>query len=90
MLGTRKQLLAAINDDGIPMGKSTLDRYCMPSINGGGPPVAGWWGRRPLYDLEKGLAWARGLLTAEPVNAVKAGPGRAGRKNADHQHQSTP
>jgi hypothetical protein len=88
MLGTRRQLLQAINDHGIPMGASTLNRLCMPSSNQG-PPIAGWWGRRPLYDLEKGLAWARGLLTAEPVNPVKAGPGRAGRKT-DHQHQSTP
>jgi hypothetical protein len=81
MLGTRSQLLSAIHAAGIPMGKSTLDRLCMRS-NYQGPPVAKYWGRRPLYDLDKGLAWAHSLLTtSEPVNAVKAGPGRAGRKS---------
>jgi hypothetical protein len=78
MLGTRSRLLAAINEEGIPLSKSTLDRYCMPSTKGG-PPIAGWWGRRPLYDIETGKQWARSLLTAEPASRPKAGPGRGGK-----------
>jgi hypothetical protein len=85
MLGTRAQLLALINEDGIPMSKSTLDRHCMPS-NKGGPPVAGWWGRRPLYDLDEGRAWARSLLTGRPVYPVKAGPGRKASRTDQHQN----
>jgi hypothetical protein len=75
MFATRQQLLSAIRAEGIPMGLSTINRLCMPS-NYRGPPIACWLGKRPLYDLSDGLAWARELLTAEPVNAAKPGPGR--------------
>ena len=39
---TRKQLLLFLNSEGIPIGKSTLDKLC---ALGQGPPVAAWWGR---------------------------------------------
>jgi hypothetical protein len=60
-LGTRDKLLAHINAAGIPLGKSTLDKLCMPK-NYAGPPVEAWFGSRPLYDLDRGLQWAMSLL----------------------------
>jgi hypothetical protein len=44
----------------------------MPS-RGEGPPVAALWPRgknqyRPLYDVQAGLNWARGLFKAPPTN----------------------
>jgi hypothetical protein len=54
---TRKQLVPLFQEYGYPIGKSTLDKLCMPTINEG-PPVAAWWGRRPLYDPDEALAWA--------------------------------
>jgi hypothetical protein len=59
---TRKQLGAFLREEhGYPIGDSTLDKLCMPTINQG-PPVAGWWGRRPLYDPDEGLAWAEARI----------------------------
>jgi hypothetical protein len=54
---TRGQLVSLLHEHGYPIGKSTLDKLCMPAINEG-PPVAAWWGRRPLYDADEALAWA--------------------------------
>jgi hypothetical protein len=48
--------------NGFPLGKSTLDKICSPAVNTG-PPIAGWWGNRPLHNPEQGLAWARSRLT---------------------------
>jgi hypothetical protein len=66
---TRDELYTLLREHGIPIGRSTLDKMCMPS-RGEGPPVAAWWpGRgknqyRPLYDPTAALNWARGLLKA--------------------------
>jgi hypothetical protein len=54
---TRAQLLVLLNESGYPIGESTLDKMCAPSV-ATGPPVAAWWGNRPLYDPDQGLAWA--------------------------------
>jgi hypothetical protein len=54
---TRRQLVSLFHEFGYPIGKSTLDKLCMPAVNEG-PPVAAWWGRRPLYDPDEALAWA--------------------------------
>jgi hypothetical protein len=59
---TRKELVQHINDNGIPLGLSTLDKLCMPSRYEG-PEVEAWLGQRPLYDPERGLEWAKGRLT---------------------------
>jgi hypothetical protein len=61
-LGPRSKLLEYINENGIPLGRSTLDKLCMPSRYEG-PPVEAWFGSRPLYDLDRGLEWALGRLT---------------------------
>jgi hypothetical protein len=57
-LGTRDQLGAHLRAHGYPIADSSLDKLCMPSC-GEGPPVARWFGRRPLYDFEEGIRWAK-------------------------------
>jgi hypothetical protein len=64
--GTRQQLLNRLREHGIPLGKSTLDKLCAPSVHHG-PPVAAWWGRRPLYDFDEGIEWAEQRLKAHPT-----------------------
>ena len=58
---TRKQLAAYLRQHGFPIGDSTLTKLCAPSI-GQGPPVAAWWGRRPLFDPMVAIQWARSRL----------------------------
>jgi hypothetical protein len=58
---TRKQLGEHLRKLGCPIGNSTLVKLCAPSI-GQGPPACAWWGNRPLYDLEDGIAWAEARL----------------------------
>ena len=65
---TRRQLVSLFNEHGYPIGKSTLDKLCMPAVNEG-PPVAAWWGRRPLYDPNEALDWAE-KRTRPPVPAA--------------------
>jgi hypothetical protein len=45
---TRKQLAEFL---------AALEKLCAPAISQG-PPVAAWWGRRPLCDPAEALAWA--------------------------------
>jgi hypothetical protein len=54
---TREQLRQRLNDRGYVISASYFSKICLPSRNEG-PPVAKQWGKRPLYDLEAGLAWA--------------------------------
>jgi hypothetical protein len=54
---TREQLRHQLIARGYPLSASYFAKICMPS-HGSGPPVAKHWGRRPLYELEAGLAWA--------------------------------
>jgi hypothetical protein len=58
---TRKQLGERLRELGYPIGNSTLAKICAPAI-GQGPPVAAWWGRRPLYDEDGAVAWAEARL----------------------------
>jgi hypothetical protein len=55
---TRSQLCSFLNERGYPIGESTLNKLCAPS-RGEGPPIAKWWGKRPLYTPGSGLAWAQ-------------------------------
>jgi hypothetical protein len=66
---TRRQLAARLRELGYPIGDSTLDKLCMPSI-GGGPPVCGYWGKRPLYEEGSSVAWAESKL--QPTKAPPA------------------
>jgi hypothetical protein len=54
---TRAQVCAHLRAHGYPIGGSTMDKLCAPAVNEG-PPVAAWWGRRPLYDPDEALVWA--------------------------------
>jgi hypothetical protein len=60
---TREQLRQRLNASGYPITASYFNKICLPSVNAG-PPVAKQWGKRPLYDLESGLAWAEAKCTA--------------------------
>jgi hypothetical protein len=55
---TRSQLGEFLRERGYPIGESTLDKLCSPA-RGEGPPIAKWWGKRPLYTESGGLAWAQ-------------------------------
>jgi hypothetical protein len=66
---TRRQLAAFLRECGFPVGNSTLDKLCAPSINQG-PPACAMWGKRPLYEPTAGIAWAESRL--RPVGAEAA------------------
>jgi hypothetical protein len=68
---TRQQLVTALNAAGIPTTIHTLNKLCMPSCNEG-PPVACYWGRRPLYDPATALRWAEARLKPAPTAAEAA------------------
>jgi hypothetical protein len=55
---TRRELAEFLSENGYPISVSTLAKLAMPSRDEG-PPHAGFWGNRALYDPEKGLAWAK-------------------------------
>ena len=55
---TRRELAEFLTARGYKISKSTLDKLSMPS-RGEGPPAAGFWGNRGLYDPAKALAWAK-------------------------------
>jgi hypothetical protein len=61
---TRQQMLAFLNANGIPIGESTLEKFCSPRVNQG-PPVSAWWGRRALYEQKSVLAWAKAMMRHE-------------------------
>jgi hypothetical protein len=57
---TRREIAQFLTEQGYPIGKSTIDRLSMPSRGSAdGPPPAGFWGNRVLYDPNKALAWAK-------------------------------
>jgi hypothetical protein len=67
---TRKQALAYLRERGFPVSESYFNKLCLPSRNAG-PPVARWWGGKPLYAVHPLLLWAesrcgdrRGTLVA--------------------------
>jgi hypothetical protein len=65
---TRRQLVVYLNENGFPIGSGTISRLCSPAYNDG-PPVAGWWGNRCLYDRQRALEWARAQVrsTGGPI-----------------------
>jgi hypothetical protein len=75
---TRAELGAELRARGFPISTSKLNKMCAPAVNQG-PPVDSWWGRRPLYDIGAGVAWAESLLSSErsslqPPSATTATP----------------
>jgi hypothetical protein len=69
LLLTREQTRLRLNEYGFPLTASYFNKICLPSRNAG-PPIAKWWGKRPLYSLDAALAWAESRCT-EP-NAARA------------------
>jgi hypothetical protein len=65
---TRSQLGDFLRGRGFPIGESTLDKLCAPG-RGEGPPIAKYWGKRPLYTADGGLAWAR-ARTRDPQSVA--------------------
>lgn len=55
---TRRQMRDFLAAHGYPIAMSTINCLCARSRNEG-PPVAEWFGARPLYDGDTALAWAR-------------------------------
>jgi hypothetical protein len=60
---TREQLRLRLIECGYPLKASYFNKICLPSRNEG-PPAAKRWGKRPLYRLDDGLAWAQQRCTA--------------------------
>lgn len=81
---TLRQLAAELRDHGIPIGDSTLAKLCSPAINEG-PPVACYWGKRPLYDFDQALLWAEARLSSaeDPTNS----PSERSRRAANRKHR---
>jgi hypothetical protein len=66
---TREQLRHELNARGYPMSASYFNKLCLPSI-GAGPPIARQFGKRPLYRLDDGLAWAESRCRASAPTAA--------------------
>jgi hypothetical protein len=64
---TRHQMWEHLKANGYPISWSFLNLLCSPAVNQG-PPVATYWGRRPLYDRDAYLSWAEGRC--RPVQQV--------------------
>ena len=62
---TRQQLVSFLNANGFPISESVLSKLSSPKV-GKGPPIAAWWGKRPLHEPGPSLEWARSLLRDKP------------------------
>jgi hypothetical protein len=63
---TRAQVPAFLAQEvGIPIGFSSFEKLC---VSGDGPPVAQYWGRRPLYTRSAVKSW--GLARLRPAEAA--------------------
>jgi hypothetical protein len=62
---TRAELVDKLRERGFPVSMAKMNKLCSPSV-GQGPPVDSWWGPRPLYDIDQGIAWAEALLRSYP------------------------
>jgi hypothetical protein len=79
-LYTRKDLVAELKKQGIPISLQTMHRQSMPSNDEEeGPPIACWWGSRPLYRLDEALDWVRSRLTKHRPPPAKRRAERADR-----------
>ena len=67
---TREQLRLELNERGYPLTQSYFNKINLPSVNAG-PPVARWFGKRPLYRLEDALHWAESRCGTSPGNLVR-------------------
>jgi hypothetical protein len=67
----REELRKAIKDDtGVDIPRGTMDQWCSPS-RGEGPPVKGYLGRRPLYSVKEGIAWALSRVSLSHIEGTR-------------------
>jgi hypothetical protein len=69
---TRQQTAQFLRDNGFPIGDGTFSRICSPA-QAKGPPIAGWWNKRALYDPDVVLAWAEARVTDSPRSFTNDG-----------------
>jgi hypothetical protein len=72
---TRERVRLQLNELGFPLTASYFQKICLPSVNAG-PPVAKWWGKRPLYRLDEALAWAEARSGSSPGKLIAPIPSR--------------
>jgi hypothetical protein len=72
---TRERLRLQLNEMGFPLTVSYFQKICLPSVKAG-PPVAKYWGKRPLYRLDEALAWAESRCGSSPGKLVARTPSR--------------
>jgi hypothetical protein len=62
----REELRLFLKDKlGFPLTAGTFAQLCSPARSEG-PPIAGYWGRSPLYRLSEGMDWAQNRLRKRP------------------------
>jgi hypothetical protein len=66
---TRRELAEFLTRRGFPISYSTLLKMSMPSRDDG-PPAAGYWGNRALFDGERAITWARRRFRANWRSSV--------------------
>src|SRR5436309_385702 len=81
---TRKQLGEFLRSRGFPIANSTLNRICGPKQSKG-PPIAGWWNGRPLYDADVVLSWAEAKIIDRPKSFTHDNSHRPSRRSAAAQ-----
>jgi hypothetical protein len=65
-LVTRAELIEIIKEEtGLRFTPGTMAQICAPS-RGEGPEIEGYLGKRPIYSVKKGIAWARSRLRSKP------------------------
>jgi hypothetical protein len=63
---TRREAIAFIRKElGVPVTKSTLDKK---SMQGEGPPIRAYYGKRQLYSRVDLREWAMSLVTDKPAH----------------------
>jgi hypothetical protein len=76
---TRAELAKRLTEAGYPVALGSLNTW--GSI-GGGPPVDGYWGRRPMYRWSAAKVWAEQKFKTQPP----ARPQREPKKSAESGH----
>jgi hypothetical protein len=66
---TREQLRQRLNEAGYPITTSYWNKINLPSVSAG-PPVAKWFGKRPLYRLDDALTWTESRCSAQPSKLI--------------------
>ena len=61
---TRESLRQELAKRGYPISLSYWNKINLPSVNAG-PPVAKWFGKRPLHRLDDAIAWAESRCSTE-------------------------